>query len=1051
MQRVRVTELVDVILEQLGEVEWVEVPGTRRPRQLPVQYNAVASVPPADGTCHFDKLPAELLKAVFSASIPPRSKVIEPRCGGPRPELLGKREHRPNRVADLMVLSKKLCGHVAEMVYEERTFSIHVHQGQRGAGIEFLHVGRQPLQYQADVKDGRFAKFSPGEIFGFSRIKKLDVRIYPGDGQCRHTAINTYYMLHVLVNLLSAREDNPGNRITALDIGFVANYPRPHAMQGRSTVMVADSPWWDEDNNKPRETSFHGISDIQLMLQPFARLFGVHNLDITAPSKVALHEPTVLFVRALKRCMQGKSQSDTFHHTSLNAQLEGMRTVHEDYMLKVLYGGAMVEDDKLEDLRDEEDDHDNNDQDDDGTGSHDGRRDAPDHAGDDNDDDDDGGSSSSDDDANGNDGPDAGVLKRELSLSPPSKKEAGDGRKRVHFSDEISSNGDRSGQGQNSHDSPNPRHSVYGSLFLATEVEIDFIKRFTKVCRASEGDARFWLSRADWNFDVAILNFVASLEAENPGEEDEIRRAIALSLEDMMMNEGYHPAPARNRDMRAGRELDNETSPTRSSRADGSSMRARTQNQPAYCRRDNSPSTHRVQQRRLLESHATQDEEAENAKVNGKGKGKAKKTDDDDDEEQGPSKDHSKHDKSIAKWNNLGNFLQQEDNYEPYNGYDTEMAGANYVPFPTAQPDAPDTRGDLETARAQGLPPADRNAQAGRADRFTALLGGWEFDDFNADARVRDSLNSSRYLSVDRPRSRSLSGAPGLVYGTDVAASSTPRSVYGQDLAALSTPDPMYGPDSVASPGRGLRRPTARPRVDHSLNLRPRVERTREFLLQRFNAIKEKMEMNLGTVSASDPDARLDVLQNVDDLLDSSRTARLGLIYDQEQPATPPPPARTIAANTVDDYPEWAGTSYWSAPATPAPGPAPIPAPVPELAASSSSVTNQALTSDFVPFSAGTTARRASDSPRRSRSSRFSRPIYPTQDEAYAATSPATAATAMSSSDTLARTPALPSAATTSLTDPSSQYQANQDYLANFRPEFGDEVLHVSSDPGGKL
>jgi hypothetical protein len=955
LQRVRITELADIILAEIGEVEWFEVPGTRRPRRLPVQYNNIASIPPADGTCHLDKLPAELLKAIFSASLPPRAQIIEPRCGGARTESLEKRELRPNRVADLMVLNKKLCEQVAEVLYEERTYNIHVHQGQMNAGIEFLHVGRQPLQYQADVKDGRFAKFSPGELFGFSRLKKMEISIYPGDGKCRHTAINTYYMLLALVNLLSNREDNPGTRITSLDIRFVATHSQPHnVMQGRSTIMTAESPWWDAYNNKPRETSFHGISDIQLMLQPFARLFGVHNVDIIAPAKVAGHQPTVEFVRALKRCMQGRSQSATFNHTSLNAQLEGMRAVHEDYMLRVLYGGAMVEDDKLFDVRDEGDDNDDKDEDDDaGDGRDGGRGDTPHDAGKDDGPDDDDDSSDDDD---GDDGPDAGMLGREnvehkkhgLSISP-SNSNAGGERKRVHFSDDTSSGDGPSGRGERSHvnldDPSTSRDDVFGSRFLATEAEIDSIERFAMICDTTEEDARFWLTRSDWDVHIAVLNFMASLEVENTRDEDGMRRAIALSLQDLMTAED-HPAPVRDGDMRAGRELDSGPSPTRSSRAYGAFTRAGAQNQQTQSSSAYGPTARTLwPPRRLIASYARQGEEAEGVKYNGsgKGKGKAKKTDDDDDEKDRPVwKDYSR---SISRWNNPSNFFRQDDNFEHYNPHDTEMADAEWKPYPTAQPAASNTAGAVGSSQGPSL--TEDTTQAEFAELYSARVREWVAQEA---AALLDVANSSGDLSVNRLQSQRYSGAPGTVYVPDRADGPQSQSHSGApglmdvpdvfaprsrlsrmsrrrilrdrlaaaELAALE-PATRSGPADLAPSDSAATRPA--PAVLQSL-ARPDMLQT----FERF--VGERTTAQLARhIAASDPTIPA-TLQSISGTIDA-------LIYDEQQQATPAAPS--IPANTVDDYPQWAGTSYWSAPVADEPAsapdePVPAPAPVPTSA-----------------------------------------------------------------------------------------------------------------------
>jgi hypothetical protein len=1006
-QKGMVAELVEKVFEEMGGVEWVEVPGTRRPRGLTVRHDNIASIPAADGTCHFDRLPAELLKAVFAASLPPREDIIEPRCGDVR---LAQRQPRPNRVADLLVLSKYLCGHVAETVYEERTFSIHVHQGHKNAGIEFIHVGRQPLQYQADIRDGRFSKFSPNDIFGFSRLKKLQIRIHPIEGKSRHTAINTYYMLHALVNLLCKREDKPETRITSLDINFVANYHhKPAVLQGRSKIMNAESPWWDTDNNKPCETSFHGISDIQLMLQPFARLYGVHNVDILAPEIVSHHQPTVDFVIALKRCMKGKSQSAGFNNTSLTAQLEGMRAVHEDYMM---HGGTMVETDKLDDLRDDDSDHGDfgNDDDDDGDDAPRGPQDDP---GDNDGSDDDG---SEDDDNDGDGGPDAGMLqgedvgheKRELSLSPSGKEDAAGGRKRVHFSDNISTSNDHA-PGESSRmdldDSPTTsRNGVFGSRFLATGSEIDLMARFADIYDTTEEDARFWLSRSNWDLDAAASEFIYAYQGlqaytlGNGSDEDAMRVGIAMSLESLgnaTTGEGF-PPPVRGRDMRAGRELDNETSPTRSGRANG-------------------PSAHtRAQRRRLLESYPTQEEEAEHAKVNGKGKGKAKKTDDGndaDDEEDGPSQnDSNNHDESIAKWNNPSNFEHQESNYERYNPHDTEMTDDVYGPSLrtlTAQRAASNALGAL-VIRPDNLPVARNALGDGLDPLYVAQLLEWtnQVSSDSEDGKIAFRPRGPRYNPtvprVDRP------------YFSDS------RPVYSS-APTPSVVRPRFGP------------PDSRP-LSSSAIVRPPSEQEEESTaaVQGRSSMEERF---LRVSNASNP----------------TQAALSGLeLRRQQRPALASQPS--TPANTAADYPQWAGTSYWSVPAerTPARASEPAPAPAPEVPTTSSSSSSAANTTAPYFIRPATTTDNAIDNTTPMTRHEMLRDIYARLMGGSAAgrTAVATTDVANTASATTAPATTAPATAAPTIFAPatSSQYKANQEYWANFRPEFGDEVVIIPSD-----
>ena len=69
-----------------------------------------------------------------------------------------------------MVLNKQICDEISEVLYEERIFVIHVHEGLHKGGIELLETGRQPLQFRTE-DDTRFWKFSKDEQFGFDRLK----------------------------------------------------------------------------------------------------------------------------------------------------------------------------------------------------------------------------------------------------------------------------------------------------------------------------------------------------------------------------------------------------------------------------------------------------------------------------------------------------------------------------------------------------------------------------------------------------------------------------------------------------------------------------------------------------------------------------------------------------------------------------------------------------------------------------------------------------------------------------------------------------------------
>ena len=126
--------------------------------------------PPRNGCCLFMELPAELRRDIFSYELAARDVIFTPTCGTEdhKVEKLDKDGKplpvRRNRASDLMVINKQICSEIATVLYEERTFEIHCHEGLRHGGIEVLDAGRQKLQYREEIfEDTRFARFLHGE------------------------------------------------------------------------------------------------------------------------------------------------------------------------------------------------------------------------------------------------------------------------------------------------------------------------------------------------------------------------------------------------------------------------------------------------------------------------------------------------------------------------------------------------------------------------------------------------------------------------------------------------------------------------------------------------------------------------------------------------------------------------------------------------------------------------------------------------------------------------------------------------------------------------
>ena len=131
------------------------------------------------------KLPTEIRKAIFAESLPVKDILIQPECNDhlikKSVDKDGKVMPKRNRASDLMTINHIIKDEIALVLYEERNFAIHVHEGIRDGGIEFLNVGRQPLQYQDNLSDSRFTKFTCDGDFGFHRLKRIHITVYPSE------------------------------------------------------------------------------------------------------------------------------------------------------------------------------------------------------------------------------------------------------------------------------------------------------------------------------------------------------------------------------------------------------------------------------------------------------------------------------------------------------------------------------------------------------------------------------------------------------------------------------------------------------------------------------------------------------------------------------------------------------------------------------------------------------------------------------------------------------------------------------------------------------
>lgn len=334
---------IRTIITDMVTGSWPERPSATRCLQNGANHPALT--PPATGASPFMKLPAELRRMILAESLPARDEVFDPLCDDKEADVkkkarLGDASRKIDKNAhttpNLMTICRQLCAEMTEVVYNERTFLIHVHEGLNAGGVEILNAGRQPLQYQDCTADDRFTKFKRGEEYGFQRMKKLIIQIFPtsetGD---RHVAINTHFMNLALCRHLE-RPNDEKERITTIKIEFAKRDASSAAeLTSRAAILRHEKPW--KDVSGPRCSSIHNVSDTELALRPFAILTRCHSASIELPSYLADDKHLTAFVNNLEQSMTSKTGT-LMPDDHLEHNIERLREEMEYHIRFVLHG-----------------------------------------------------------------------------------------------------------------------------------------------------------------------------------------------------------------------------------------------------------------------------------------------------------------------------------------------------------------------------------------------------------------------------------------------------------------------------------------------------------------------------------------------------------------------------------------------------------------------------------------------------------------------------------------------------------------------------------------
>ncbi|KAH0360164.1 hypothetical protein KCU65_g9553, partial [Aureobasidium melanogenum] len=236
-------------------------------------------------------------------------------------------------VGDALVLCKQIASEILVTLYEERTFAMNVYEGISDGGIEFLNSGRQRLQYHENFTQVRFKRFEgAGDPFGFSRVKRLIVRIYPATDTAleqknsRHNAMHTHFMVRALVKLLK----NDGSfGLNRLQMRFVE--PRSH--------LWRPYPWQNTTDFSLRSSSIHGISNVEIILRGLIELRQVQAAVCELPPGLYRDGPLGDFVDRLLGVITNKLHPSTMDD-EIAVKIEGARDMLDDWIHSSMFSTA---------------------------------------------------------------------------------------------------------------------------------------------------------------------------------------------------------------------------------------------------------------------------------------------------------------------------------------------------------------------------------------------------------------------------------------------------------------------------------------------------------------------------------------------------------------------------------------------------------------------------------------------------------------------------------------------------------------------------------------
>ncbi|KAG9650591.1 hypothetical protein KCU64_g9013, partial [Aureobasidium melanogenum] len=284
-------------------------------------------------------VPAHILQTIqnvatqMTPSVPPQPNTQQA-CSAAIGSKAAKAKKRPSlAVGDALVLCKQIAAEILVMLYEERTFAINVYEGISDGGIEFLNSGRQRLQYRENFTQVRFKRFEgPDDPFGFSRVKRLMIRIYPATETAserknsRHNAMHTHFMIRALVKLLKHDGSFALNR---LQIRFVE--PRSY--------LWRPHPWQNTTDLSLRSSSIHGISNIEIILRGLLELRQIQTAGCELPPGLYRDSALSDFIDRLLGVITNRLHPSTMDD-EIAVKIEGAKDMLDDWIHSTMFSTA---------------------------------------------------------------------------------------------------------------------------------------------------------------------------------------------------------------------------------------------------------------------------------------------------------------------------------------------------------------------------------------------------------------------------------------------------------------------------------------------------------------------------------------------------------------------------------------------------------------------------------------------------------------------------------------------------------------------------------------